>query len=167
MVVEFGLDCSETSTLLKMKKLFKILFSILDSGFWQRKQINNWADHMISNISKPELWLIDLSLAKTSEKALDIIDNALREFSIQLPEETQELLIGFIILRYERGDITKENMKMDIFDVLDCYDSTYLDYPTFDKQFDEEDSKFNDYRSKALIAIEFLKQYAKRDTHIV
>ncbi len=132
-----------------------------------KKQINNWADYMISNISKPELWLIDLSLAKTSEKALDIIDNALREFSIQLPEETQELLIGFIILRYERGDITKENMKMDIFDVLDCYDSTYLDYPTFDKQFDKENLKFNAYRSKALVAIEFLKQYAKRHTHIV
>ncbi|UTW45818.1 hypothetical protein KFE80_02595 [bacterium SCSIO 12696] len=104
-----------------MTNLLAVMFCLLDSSFWRAKDISSWADNVILKLNNPKLWIVNLSLVQTSDQALQIIREALKEFFVILPEVTSELLVGFTILRFERGEISKESMRQVIWEIIDSY----------------------------------------------
>lgn len=102
------------------------LLAALDTDYWELKDIRNWADQIISCVDFPESWVCDLSLAREKKDCLVVIRRAMQENAIQVPLNYGDLLIGFILLRYDLGQIDQEKAKSLILDEVDSYDGTHL-----------------------------------------
>ena len=78
-----------------------------ESGFASKSDWQEWADKQIASVPCPPLWLIDLSttndrdgLWKALPPAIDAEEHAGFE-----RESISEAVLGYLWLRYERGDI--------------------------------------------------------------
>lgn len=91
-----------------MKEPSAGLFAAILCGYIQAAQWIRWADFEIVQQASPPMWLIDLSLAKDSQAALD----AVRE-SINLPVEIDEIALGLIAYKYFENRITFEEFLLE------------------------------------------------------
>lgn len=71
-----------------------------------------WADRQVLRLESPPSWLLDLSLARTKEDAWGLLllawDRHMESVGTSLPgfEEHDNLRVGFLYLRFERGDLS-------------------------------------------------------------
>ncbi|QUJ67401.1 hypothetical protein KDD30_15405 [Photobacterium sp. GJ3] len=138
-----------------MPNLLVIIYCLVDSGFWKVSDARAWADCTISKINVPKFWLINFSLKQTPDQLLQVIRDALREFSVVLPEITGELLVGFSILRFERGEISEQNLQLVISEIIDAYDEAELSFSGFEECYGEE---YDACKEKALHALRFVEE---------
>jgi hypothetical protein len=79
----------------------------LESGYIRSSVWVDWADNKIIELDSPPFWLIEMSVVDTVEKATLL----LWKYSRQIQQATwnriecDELYLGFLYLRFERGDL--------------------------------------------------------------
>jgi hypothetical protein len=112
-----------------MEEAFWIWAVALESGFLSWTELERWADAEIARLDAPPAWLLDLSLAGSSEEAIRILwqgwsrHGEARGFGLGEGWERGELTLGFLYLRFERGEVSMaELLKLagDEADALDC-----------------------------------------------
>lgn len=75
------------------------------SGFASSEQWKSWADRRIEEADIPDEWLIDVSLAKDLETLTHIITSRFgNEEEEASKARTVDTVLGYLWLRYERGD---------------------------------------------------------------
>jgi hypothetical protein len=86
----------------------------LESGYIRSSVWVDWADNKIIELDSPPFWLIEMSVVDTVEKATLL----LWKYSRQIQQATwnriecDELYLGFLYLRFERGDLMLEDLLM-------------------------------------------------------
>ena len=86
----------------------------LESGYVHSSIWVDWADKQIIELDAPPLWLLEISLVTTVEKASIL----LWKYSRQINQvtwnriECTELYLGFLYLRFKRGDLDLEELLM-------------------------------------------------------
>jgi len=88
----------------------------MESGLLSIADVVAWADGRILQLDRPPAWLLDLCLARTQDAALGVLSlesNRRVEAGCGpwLDLETRDdLVMGFLYLRFERGDLTMGEM---------------------------------------------------------
>jgi hypothetical protein len=110
-----------------MKLFLTTIFAAIESRFVDLVNLKSWADRCIEATPQPCDWLIDLSLASSSNEALNVLRNALPEYEVMLDESYGELLLGFWYLRWANHDVAQEEFITECVDVIDAYEVQELD----------------------------------------
>lgn len=106
-----------------------VLASAVKAGCLSVVDLTRWADEQILDQDRPPGWLIDLSQASSPETAANLLWAGWQEqFEAagrrsRLRERSGELDLGFLFLRYERGDLEMAdllNMAGQKSDVKEC-----------------------------------------------
>jgi hypothetical protein len=85
--------------------------SAVGAGYLMLSDVVRWADQQILNEDRPPGWLLDLSLASSSQTAVNLLWSGWRQqveahgCNGHLHERSGQLYLGFLFLRYERGDL--------------------------------------------------------------
>lgn len=109
-----------------MDRTLFLLFNLLESGFWNSSHLSNWCDEAFINLKEVPRWVVDLSFSKSERDAIKIILDEMKKYPVSLMEGHDQLLIGFYILMFERGDFDKEVLQAKSFDVADAHDSSFF-----------------------------------------
>lgn len=104
-----------------------ILFAVADTQAWSHKRIVDWADQLILRLDVPERWLVELSLSQSSESAADAVTKGMLQNGSMLPETIGELLAGFILLRFDNGELAPMEAQALLVDVIDAYGAGKID----------------------------------------
>ena len=104
-----------------------ILFSVVDTGAWSLEQLRTWADNVIEELPRPALWLLDLSASRSVQEANSAVQRGLKDAQIMLPDDIGDLLVGFLALRRQRGQLDARQFAAAVGDVLDAYGASRLD----------------------------------------
>jgi len=94
-----------------MEENLWILAAAVSSGFLRVSDLVAWADQQVLRLSSPPGWLLDLCLAKTQDEAVGTLNlewNRHMEtggHGWPAPEIHDDLFMGFLYLRFERGDL--------------------------------------------------------------
>lgn len=107
---------------MKNLNLPAILFAILDSNTWDVSQLVSWTDQLIPRLEKPKFWLIKLSLITSSEDGIKVIHEVLQEFGVILPENTGDLIAGFILLQFDNAKLSEGGTRSQLVDIIDSYE---------------------------------------------
>ena len=89
-----------------------IYASALGGGYVCLADLIAWADQQVLQLDSPPGWLLDLSLAKTKEEASGTLlmewNRYMETTGTEWPEPTRhdDLYLGFLYMRFERGDLT-------------------------------------------------------------
>jgi hypothetical protein len=88
----------------------------LESGYISLSDIVAWADRQVLHVSSPPSWIIDLCLARTPEDAQGLLMAAWYRY-LESPGPTRpgseaydDLYMGFLYLRFQRGDLSMAEM---------------------------------------------------------
>ena len=111
----------------RMNVLLTTLFASLESNYVELPLLKNWADQCIESTKQPSRWLIDLSLASSTENALDILRLALPEYGVMLDQSYGKLLLGFLYQRLNKGGLSREDFDTECIDIIDAYEVHELD----------------------------------------
>jgi hypothetical protein len=86
----------------------------LESGYVLSPVWVDWADKQILDLDSPPLWLLELSVLDTVEKASMLFWRHSRQINQSSWNriECTELYLGFIYLRFERGDLEPGQLLM-------------------------------------------------------
>jgi len=90
---------------------YVVCLSAVEAGYLTLSDVVRWADQQILSEDRPPGWLLDLSLASTSQTAVNLLRAGWRQqveahgCNSQLHERSGQLYLGFLFLRYERGDL--------------------------------------------------------------
>lgn len=121
-----------------MFRLPHVLFAVIDTRLWSIDQIRAWADKLITEMTDPASWLLNVSVATTSEEAANAVREALRARGVVLPEDIGGLLIGLLCRRFTRGDSARAQFIAEVADVLDAYEVSGPDVEMWSLQMAEE-----------------------------
>ncbi|MFB5676360.1 hypothetical protein ACE3NQ_08160 [Paenibacillus terreus] len=97
------------------------LFAISFSGYYKKKDWQNWADQRIVNQTSVENWLINISLANS----IDMLSNALSDLLISERYELKNLdpssdaIIGYFYLMYLDGKLSLQDLLLKSGDEAD------------------------------------------------
>ncbi|PUB91343.1 MAG: hypothetical protein DBP01_02840 [gamma proteobacterium symbiont of Ctena orbiculata] len=138
-----------------MNKLIVILFAVLDSNIWGSEQLVCWVDEVISKLERPKAWLAELSISDSIDNSLEVVREAMRSYGVLLPENIGDLIIGFILIRFDKSEITEEVARTCIIDVVDAYGSDCVDVETA-VILDLNDKIYLTNRRNAKLAIDYL-----------
>lgn len=117
-----------------MHKLPAVLFAAIDTGMWSVEEAKAWAASLtIEGLLRP-LWVDALAIATTSEELASIVRDAMREHGFMLPANIAELLAGLLYLRFQHGDISREELDRNLGDVLDAYEASFLSVEAWSEQ---------------------------------
>jgi hypothetical protein len=96
-----------------------IYAAALTSGYLSLSDLIAWSELRVLRSQSPPRWLLDLCLAKTQNEALDtlldVCDRCKQAVRQEWPahDTHDDLHLGFLFLRFERGDLTlAELLKM-------------------------------------------------------
>jgi hypothetical protein len=86
----------------------------LESGYIRSSIWIDWADNQIIELDSPPFWLLEISLIDTIEKATLLLWKQSRQIhqATWNQIECAELYLGFLYLRFERGDLMLEDLLM-------------------------------------------------------
>jgi hypothetical protein len=104
-----------------------ILFSVVDTETWSLNQLRTWADRVIEELPRPALWLLDLSTSRSVQEANSAVRRGLKDAQIMLPDDLGDLLVGFLALRCQRGQLDARQFAAAVGDVLDACGASRLD----------------------------------------
>jgi hypothetical protein len=110
-----------------MKLFMTTLFAAIESNYLVLPSLKDWADQCIEAAKQPTDWLIDLSMASSSENALDVLRVALPRYGVMLDQNYGELLLGFWYMRLREGSVSKNEFATVCIDVIDAYEVQELD----------------------------------------
>jgi hypothetical protein len=108
---------------------FVVWASALEAGYLSVADVEQWADEQIMAQDRPPGWLLDLSLTSSPETAANRLWSGWKQqveangCRSRLHERSGELSLGFLFLRYERGDLGMAdllNMAGQNSDVTKC-----------------------------------------------
>ena len=97
-----------------------------ESGYAAQMEWSSWADRQIEILPIPSDWIIDLSLARTSEELWS-------KLAAQIENEEQhgfngrkmhDAIIGYLWLRFERGDLSLASTLRCAGEHADNYDTS-------------------------------------------
>lgn len=111
----------------QMEILLTTVFAGIESHFVDLASLKDWADRCIGFADQPCDWIIDLSLASSSEHALNVLRAALPRFDVTLNESYGKLLVGFWYLRFSNNDVAEGKFLTELIDVIDAYQVKELD----------------------------------------
>jgi hypothetical protein len=95
-----------------MEESLWVLAAALDSEFISLSDLVAWADQQAIRLNSPPSWLLDLCVAKTKSDAMSLIlvawDRHMEPVGATRPgyECHDDLFLGFLYLRFERGDLS-------------------------------------------------------------
>lgn len=95
-----------------MEENLWILAAAVSSGYLCVTDVVAWADQQILQIDSPPGWLLDLCLVKNQDEAVGTLLMEWNRYMEMVahewpePEIHGDLLMGFLYLRFERGDLT-------------------------------------------------------------
>ena len=78
-------------------------------------------------LDSPKAWLLDLSIGDSVDSCLETVREAMRESGVLLPENVGELMAGFILLRYDAGELPEAQARSLIVDIVDAYETSSVD----------------------------------------
>lgn len=140
-----------------MYNILTILFSVLESDIWDIKTLNNWSDSILLKVDSPQVWLTSLSVCQSKDEAKSIIRQEIENAFIVIPENIVELIVGFILLNFDSGNITLETAYEQLLDYIDSYNSTKNINAELSVKLDLQSSEYNELRAISKIAIDYLK----------
>jgi hypothetical protein len=84
----------------------------LESGYIRSSVWVDWADNQILELDSPPFWVLEMSLIDTVEKATLLLCNYSRKIQQDTWNriECANLYLGFLYLRFERGDLKLEDL---------------------------------------------------------
>jgi hypothetical protein len=103
--------------------------SALEAGYLSLADVERWADGQIMAQDRPPGWLLDLSLTSSPETAANLLRSGWQQqieangSRSRLDERSGQLYLGFLFLRFERGDLGMAdllNMAGQKSDVTEC-----------------------------------------------
>lgn len=95
------------------------------SGFAKPADWKAWADKRIQESDVPDTWIIDLSLAIDCDLlAATLASEAERERQVLRDPNVEDAVLGYVWLRYERGEISLEACLGDAGRLSDNYETT-------------------------------------------
>lgn len=104
-----------------------ILFAVLDTSSWDINELSYWVDRLLSRLEHPKTWISDLAINNSVASCLDIIRGAMKESGISFPDNIGNLMVGLILLRFDRGELSAEAARTQLIDIIDAYGTTFLD----------------------------------------
>ncbi|MET0107190.1 MAG: hypothetical protein ABW072_18910 [Sedimenticola sp.] len=151
-----------------MKNVIVILFAILDCKVWSTAQVTAWADRLISKLDSPRAWLLDLSIGNSVESCLETVHEAIRESGMLLPEDIGELMAGFILLRYDSGELSESQARSLLVDVVDAYETSSIDAETAGV-LSLDSSVYMEFRRSAKQALEHMNsvQFLESESELI
>jgi hypothetical protein len=111
-----------------------VLFAVIDTGIWSVEQVRAWADRLIDEGAASTSWLFDLSVASTLGDAASAMRHRFVERGFVLPDDFAEVLVGLLYLRFQRGDLTRQQLEASVADVLDAYETPGFDVEGWTEQ---------------------------------
>ena len=101
-----------------------VLFAAIDTEALSIDDIRAWADRQILQARLPPPgWLVDLSLSTTRREAADaVLDETGKRFV--LPDNISDLLLGLTYLRFRRSEIKREQLVVEVGEILDAYEAS-------------------------------------------
>jgi hypothetical protein len=82
-------------------------FAAAESGYAKARDWQDWADRIILAMETPPMWVLDLATAKNAEQVWDARTRQTKpEWAAQSGIIVDESIIGYLWLRYRRGDIS-------------------------------------------------------------
>ena len=94
------------------------------SGFAKPADWKGWADKRIQESDVPDTWLIDLSFASDCESlAAAVASEAHKERQALRDRAVEDAVLGYVWLRYERGEISLEACLGDAGRLADNYET--------------------------------------------
>lgn len=97
------------------------LFSISFSGYYKKKDWQDWADQRILKQTSVEEWLINISLANS----VDMLSNALcdllisEKFEVENQVPSSDAIIGYFYLMYLEGKLSFQELLLKSGDEAD------------------------------------------------
>jgi hypothetical protein len=87
-----------------------IWWAAIDSGFADEREWVAWADQQIEMLDEPPLWILDLSLVHSRDKAVASISHSWTKWDLGPSESAQRnwldpMWFGFLFLAFERRNI--------------------------------------------------------------
>ncbi len=117
-----------------MSLLPAVLFAAIDAGIWSAEQVRAWADRLIEEAAVSTAWLFDLRVASTLGDAASAMRHRFGERGFVLPDDFAEVLVGLLYLRFQRGDLTRQQLEASVADVLDAYEAPGFDVEGWTEQ---------------------------------
>lgn len=92
------------------RKAFVVWASRVEAGYCSLSDVTQWADEQITARDHPPDWLLDLSLASSLEEAARLLrcgseQELCSPGDVYPSQRWGELYLGFLFLRYERGEL--------------------------------------------------------------
>ena len=140
---------------MKMENELSSLFILLDCEAWNHRQIVDWADQQIERQDDPGIWLFELSTSETDEIALEVIRAEMRAQSVSLPQNAGEIMAGAILRRFDDREISREEARSQLIDVIDSYGANTVD-PEAVNTMSFSDSRFLQFREIAASTVKSL-----------
>lgn len=97
------------------------LFAIAFSGYYQKKDWQNWADQRILKQASAEDWLIEISLANSIEMLSNALGDLLisERFKIKSQPPSSDAIIGYFYLMYLEGKLSLQELLLKSGDEAD------------------------------------------------
>lgn len=97
------------------------LFAIAFSGYYQKKDWQNWADQRILKQTSAEDWLIEISLANSIEMLSNALGDLLisERFEVKNRVPSSDAIIGYFYLMYLEGKISLQELLLKSGDEAD------------------------------------------------
>lgn len=109
------------------------LFAISFSGYYKKKDWQNWADQRILKQKTVEDWLISISLANS----IEMLSNALGElliserFQVKNRTPSSDAIIGYFYLMYLEGKLSIKDLLLKSGDEADGGEGASVDCEVF------------------------------------
>lgn len=95
----------------------------IESGFCRPAEWVKWADEQIGQMERPPQWILELAVACSVPEALTIVWPAW----VNIPSEIRtsldyyDLYLGFLYLRFERGNMEMLDLLLEAGQKADCW----------------------------------------------
>lgn len=130
-----------------MSNILFVLRAGVETGFLSERFIDEWAENIISQISCPQVWLVDLIEAKTQPQIEDALRAQMFEEGLMAGDYYDRLLVGFYHLRLTRGEIDLSEYHSALLDLSDPYCIDGIHPETMYAIMDEQPISPEDYNA--------------------
>jgi len=105
-----------------VNELLLIWIAAIESGFAQPDEWVAWADRQIVRLDEPPVWILDLSLVHSANQALEVLARTTDKVAPNLWDQLDwnGVYLGFLYLRFERGDLTLWELLIQAGEKADC-----------------------------------------------
>jgi hypothetical protein len=131
MEVKYGMVYMEID--MNLRKILTILFAIFETKYWTLNNFKKWVDNIIAIQDKPELWLIEISTAKSYKEIGSIIKKTLINNQLMFDEDLLDIVeVGLLLIKYDNDRGNEEEITKIILDTIDASEglevnNTFLD----------------------------------------